>query len=192
MNNETGEPNHLSREVPLRLYSRSAAETVQLGRTLGACLLQVDRSGRDGALVVALHGGLGAGKTTLTQGIAAGLGVTAPVTSPTFTLVREYAAPAVHFVHMDSYRLGDLPEAAAMEAESIGVGELLDDPATIMVVEWAERLAGLLPADTVHIELLHAEAPEAESTRQLLLWTESRAFGALLQGLVKNISSYVG
>ncbi len=115
----------------------SAAETRACGERL-ASLLQPP-------IVLALHGDLGAGKTTLTQGIAHGLGIRQRVTSPTFTLVNEYTlANARRLVHIDGYRL------SPGEAETIGLDEILYDERAIVIIEWAERVAEWLPVD--HLE----------------------------------------
>ena len=107
--------------------------------------------------MVALSGDLGAGKTCLTRGIARGLGITDPVTSPTFILVAEYATSrGFPLYHADCYRLGD---AAAAEAESIGLAEMMDGPG-VAVVEWAERIERLLPDDTLRIELVATDDME--------------------------------
>ena len=133
----------------------SAAATHDLGHQLGAAATA--------GQVIALHGDLGAGKTTLTQGIAAGLGITGRVTSPTFTLVNEYAPGSrrLRLVHIDIYRLGDTPEAACREAATFGLEEILgaaawpdtDSDGSVIVIEWAERVQALLPADTFWISL---------------------------------------
>ena len=120
--------------------THSASETRHLGESMGA-LLQPP-------MVLALHGDLGAGKTTLTQGIAAGLGISQRVTSPTFTLVNQYPlSNHWHLIHIDSYRLNQ------GEAETIGLDEILDDEQAIVIIEWAERVAELLPAERVDIHL---------------------------------------
>ena len=110
--------------------TRTATETQALGTALAA-----DLRGGD---VVLLRGDLGAGKTTLAQGIARGLGVPGAVQSPTFTLIAEYDAPGLgpdgRLVHVDLYRL----ESAA-DVASIGLDDYLDHPATVTVVEWPER-----------------------------------------------------
>jgi tRNA threonylcarbamoyladenosine biosynthesis protein TsaE len=138
--------------------THSPAETYEVGRALG----QAARPG----LVIALTGDLGAGKTALTQGIAAGLGISAPVTSPTFTLVNRYAtAGGIELVHIDAYRLGDQADAATREAATIGIEELLADEQTIIVIEWAELLADLLPAD--HLAIRIEPLAEAEGARRL-------------------------
>lgn len=157
----------------------SAAETQALGRTLGDLLhAHFAESTEHGALVIALHGDLGAGKTTLTQGIAAGLGIRERVTSPTFTLINEYeTSNGVRLFHVDGYRLGGVEaetsadegtEAAAMQAAEIeagamGLDELLAEDA-VVVVEWAERVAALLPTDHLSITLSYAETAETAET----------------------------
>ncbi len=112
--------------------------TVALGRRLG-------RHARAGD-VVALVGQLGAGKTTLVHGFAEALGVAGPVPSPTFVLVREHRG-RLPLAHADAYRLsGDA------DAWAIGLDELLPGPG-VTVVEWADRIADLLPAETLWIRL---------------------------------------
>jgi len=100
-----------------------------------------------GGTVIALRGGLGAGKTALTKGIARGLGVEDEVTSPTYTIVSEYEG-RLRLHHVDAYRLSGPEDFAA-----IGGEELLADPGGLTVIEWSERLEEALPADAVVIEL---------------------------------------
>ena len=96
--------------------------------------------------VIALHGDLGAGKTTFVQALAAALGVKRPVTSPTFTLVGEYPLPdGRRLVHADLYRL-----RPGTDLESIGFDEYLNSDA-IVAIEWAERAADALPPETIHL-----------------------------------------
>lgn len=138
------------------LVSHSAEMTEQIGEALGRVLQPGD--------VVALIGDLGAGKTCLTRGIARGLGVGDRVTSPTFILVAEYTTDrGFPLYHADCYRLGD---AAAAEAESIGLAEMIGGSG-VAVVEWAERIKRLLPDDTLRIEL----AATDESERTLTIHT---------------------
>src|SRR5439155_26235436 len=88
--------------------------------------------------VISLTGDLGAGKTTLVQGVARGLGVTQPVLSPTFTLVREYRGIAPIY-HLDVYRLARLQEVM-----DLGFEEIIDRGA-IVLIEWGEAIGALLP-----------------------------------------------
>lgn len=101
------------------------------------------------AAVVALHGELGAGKTTLVRGLLRGLGYAGAVTSPTYTLMEPYEAGDRRVVHFDLYRLGD-PE----ELEMLGAREELDGGA-LALVEWPERGEGVLPSPDLVLELVH-------------------------------------
>lgn len=152
------------------LVSHSAEETEQIGQALGRFLQPGD--------VIALSGDLGAGKTCLTRGIARGLGITDPVTSPTFILVGEYAtARGFPLYHADCYRLGD---AAAAEAESIGLDEMMEGPG-VAVVEWAERIECLLPDDTLRIELVATDDME----RSLVISADGPRARALMETLAQ-------
>jgi len=119
--------------------SHSAAETFEFGRQLAEKLQAGD--------VLALTGELGSGKTCLVKGIAAGLGVTQEVTSPTFTIIHEYRGGRLPLVHVDLYRLDKLSEAV-----NIGIEDYLNGPG-VTVIEWAERIESLLPANTQRIRL---------------------------------------
>ena len=118
----------------------TVADTQALGRALGALL-------HPGDLVV-LTGGLGAGKTTLTQGIGEGLGVRGPVTSPTFVIARVH--PSVvggpPLVHVDAYRLG-----GTLELDDLDLDASVDDSVT--VVEWGHGLAEDLSEDRLEVVL---------------------------------------
>jgi tRNA threonylcarbamoyladenosine biosynthesis protein TsaE len=123
------------------------AATLGLGRRLAACARAGD--------VLALVGELGAGKTTLVHGLATGLGVAGPVPSPTFVLVRDYpvaaGGPRLRLVHVDAYRLANEDEALA-----IGLDEELPGDG-LTAVEWADRIAGLLPPHTLWVALTTLE-----------------------------------
>jgi tRNA threonylcarbamoyladenosine biosynthesis protein TsaE len=116
--------------------------THHLGQALG-------RTARRGDCLF-LSGDLGAGKTSLAQGIAAGLGITEPVTSPTFTLLNEYAG-RLKLAHLDLYRL------TAAEIASLGLAETWLEPRGVCVIEWPERLdearGQLDPEDLLHVRM---------------------------------------
>src|SRR5438552_3548032 len=131
--------------------TKSANET----RRFAACLARRLRAGD----VVLLHGDLGAGKTTFVQGLAAGLGVRTPVTSPTFTLIHEYAAGGVDLFHFDPYRLAGTGDIA-----DLGFEDYLARGG-IIVVEWGERLGEFTPPERLDV---HIEVGEAE-TRSITL-----------------------
>jgi tRNA threonylcarbamoyladenosine biosynthesis protein TsaE len=126
------------------ICSASADETFALGTRVASVLRLGD--------VVVLSGELGAGKTVFAKGIAAGLGVTEPVVSPTFTIVREYEGD-VPLQHLDVYRLDHLQEVI-----DLGLDELLDGHA-VTLVEWGEAVGALLPPDRLEV-MLAAPPPE--------------------------------
>ena len=106
--------------------------------------------------LVTLMGDLGAGKTTLVQAICGGLGLSEPVTSPTFALIHEYRAPAARVVHCDLYRLQTEAEVAAL-----GLDDMLADPNAIVLVEWPERGGALFAEPTLTVMLTHVPANDA-------------------------------
>lgn len=111
-------------------FSLAGAEaTRSLGLTLG-------RSLKPGS-VIFLDGDLGSGKTTLVQGIGAGLGITESIVSPTFTLINEYTEGRLRLYHLDLYRLQP-QEVAAMQLETYWEG--IELPLGIVAIEWADRL----------------------------------------------------
>jgi tRNA threonylcarbamoyladenosine biosynthesis protein TsaE len=139
----------MSRTLTIDVTDLAGTET--LGRRLGTLLFP--------GAVVALVGPLGAGKTHLTRAIAEGAGVENPaaVTSPTFVLIQEYPGPLAVY-HFDTYRL-----ASAREFEDLGVEEYFRGEG-ICVVEWADRVEAVLPADrlTVTIEVMGPTARRFE------------------------------
>lgn len=123
----------------LSVTTANPGETAALGRRLGGALEAGD--------VVLLSGDLGAGKTALAQGIAAGLGIVGPVPSPTFTLVNEYEG-RLRLYHLDLYRLADSGEAAGF-----GYEEYLDPVDGVSVIEWPARAGGLMPERYLAVEI---------------------------------------
>ena len=127
----------VSEASPVQQVTTNEDETVAFGRRLATVLRPAD--------VVAIDGELGTGKTRLVRGLVAGLGGDpAIVTSPTFTLLHEYATDPP-LTHADAYRLADSDEFLAL-----GVSELWEDG--IVAVEWASRVADALPRRTIWIE----------------------------------------
>ena len=120
--------------------------------------------------VIALIGDLGCGKTVFSRGLARGLGIAEKVTSPTFTVAQEYRLPgngARCLYHLDMYRISD--ENAAL---AFGIDEFLFQPGAITLVEWPERIAGLL--DDRRLRRLHF-AHVAENQRRIVFddsWSE--------------------
>lgn len=129
----------------ITIQTQGPAETEAVGKALGTLATA--------GTVILLHGDLGAGKTTLTKGIAVALHITDPVQSPTFTLVAEHAGydrsgnPRPLY-HLDLYRLTD-----PQELESFGFEEYLGPPDGITVIEWPERAGSRLPAAYIFVQL---------------------------------------
>lgn len=146
----------------MKLQSASAGETREIAAVLAALL-------EPGDLVV-LSGDLGAGKTTFAQGVARALGVTEPVTSPTFTIVQEYEGH-IPVAHVDVYRLDRF-----QELHDLGFDEFVEDRVTL--VEWGDVVAPALPADRVEVHLMLAARDDDRSltvTAQGARWVERGA-----------------
>jgi tRNA threonylcarbamoyladenosine biosynthesis protein TsaE len=123
-----------------RFFSSSPEETMAIGKNISGRLKR--------GSIVALRGGLGAGKTCLTKGIARGLGILEEVTSPTYTIISEYNQPSrVPFYHIDVYRLNGDDDFEALGGNDYLYGE------GISVIEWSERIPLSIPPGAVIIEI---------------------------------------
>ena len=132
-------------------YTNSAEETRELAARIAA--------ETPNGTVFALDGNLGAGKTVFASGFARGLGITEPVSSPTFTIVQEYPRANGMFFHLDLYRI-DNPDAAL----AFGIDEFLYASDAISLVEWPERIEGLFPPGTIRVAI---ERTDREETRKI-------------------------
>jgi tRNA threonylcarbamoyladenosine biosynthesis protein TsaE len=132
-----------------RFKTRSVRGTLALGETIAEML--------PAPQLVILRGEVGAGKTTLVKGIAEALGAADPeeVTSPTFTLVHEYAGPKGRLYHLDLYRLETEAELAAL-----GIEEMVDQPDALVLVEWGERFPSVVALSGAEIAMEHLEGDE--------------------------------
>ncbi len=134
-----------------KTISKSPEETEAFAAELAASL-------KPGS-VLALYGDLGSGKTVFSRGFARGLGVTEAVTSPTFTIVQEYKLEKGGMLyHLDLYRISDSNAALVF-----GIEEFLGDPKAFALLEWPERIADILPRDTIKVTI----SPVDESTREI-------------------------
>lgn len=135
-----------------KYISNSETETEAIG-------VEVARSLPRGSVVL-LDGDLGAGKTVFSRGFARALGIDEPVSSPTYTIVQEYELPEKgRLYHLDLYRISGVDAALAF-----GVDEFLNDPSSYALVEWPERITGILPDNAVHITLKHIGENQREIT----------------------------
>ena len=124
----------------------SEQEVVEYGIRLG-------REAHPGQ-VIALTGDLGAGKTTLTKAIARGLGISETVTSPTFTIVKEYRSGRLPLFHFDVYRIGDVEEMYELGYEEYFFGD------GVCVIEWADLIEELIPEDALRISIAYGQNEE--------------------------------
>ena len=122
----------------IQFHTSSPDETEAFGERLGALLT--------GGMVIALFGGLGAGKTTLTKGIARGLGVDDIVHSPTFNLIHEHAG-RMSVYHFDVYRLHDSSDMYDLGYDDYFYGD------GVSIIEWPEVIADILPTDRLEIHI---------------------------------------
>ena len=121
------------------VQSFCAEDTYEIGKKIG----QEAQPGQ----VICLYGDLGVGKTVFTKGLADGLGITEPIQSPTFTIVREYEEGRLPFYHFDVYRIGDIEEM-----EEIGYDDYFFGKG-ICLIEWAELIEEILPDDRISITI---------------------------------------
>lgn len=167
----------------LTLQTHGAEETRSLGMRLADLLCDAAET-RAGAHILALAGDLGAGKTTFTQGLAQGLGITVPVTSPTFVLINRYPGTRGRVLqHADCYRLNH----AAAEMWDVGLVDLFDGD-DIVVVEWADRILGLLPDEYLEIAFAYLD----EDRRQICLMAHGVWYAALLDRLSAAVTGLRG
>jgi tRNA threonylcarbamoyladenosine biosynthesis protein TsaE len=156
----------------LELTSPTSEDTRAIGGTLAPLLRRGD--------VLALTGELGAGKTTFVQGIARALGYGGAVTSPTFTLVREYGTATIPIVHADVYRLDRVQDAV-----DLGLYELAEDGA--LLVEWGDAVEALLPPDRLVVELT---TPGQDEVRRLAMRTTGPAWAARWERLEQAVEKW--
>jgi len=145
------------------VFSRSPEQTRRIGMRLGGALQPGD--------VICLQGDLGAGKTTFVQGIAHGWGSLDPVSSPTFIIVNVYRrADEAHLFHMDAYRLDSTPEAEELDLDAM----LAQGP---LIIEWPERMDGLVPPEHLWVQREHL----AEEEREMRFHASGERYDKLLE-----------
>lgn len=168
------------RRPALDVISHSPEQTRRIGALLGRAIER-------GSLIL-LGGMIGAGKTTFAQGIAHGLRVTSPVTSPTFTIVSEHAGVdasgrPVRVYHIDLYRLEDDEELL-----SFGFEEYLDDPDAVTIIEWPERAGMYLPGDHLLVELTDV----ADTKRSIAFVPRDSSYTKVIESLRKEMAGARG
>lgn len=149
-------------------FSRSPEQTRRIGMRLGQALQAGD--------VICLQGDLGAGKTTFVQGVARGWGALDSVSSPTFIIVNAYRRPdSSELFHMDAYRIDSAPEAEELDLDAmIEQGPLL--------IEWPERIDGLVPDECLWIRFEHVD----EAGREMKIQARGERYHTLLEMLRRS------
>ena len=148
--------------------TKSFTETQSLGEDLAKEILAM--APQKNAMVLALQGDLGAGKTTFLQGFAKGLGIKENVLSPTFIVMKKFQVTNSKsqinskfkiFYHFDLYRL-----ESEKDLEFLNLKEIICDPKNIVAIEWPEKLGNLLPKDAIKITFGHKE----ENIREIIFY----------------------
>ena len=153
----------------IEFFRRSPEQTRRIGMRLGSELKTGD--------VICLQGNLGAGKTTFVQGLAQGWGSIDAVSSPTFIIVNEYRrATGGQIFHLDAYRLESMPEA-----EELDLDAMLSEG--VVIIEWPEKLNGLIPNDRLWITLEHIQ----EEQRQMSFKAHGKRYDDLLDGIRQSM-----
>lgn len=141
----------------MKVITKSSEETQELAQDFAEKL--------KGGETLALYGELGSGKTTFVQGLAKGLGIKRRIISPTFIIVRTYkisikykVLSIKYFYHIDLYRIN-----SDKEIEGLGIKEIMNDPQSIVAIEWAEKMGDLLPKERIDIHFKYVD----ESKRRI-------------------------
>ncbi len=151
-----------------KLKTKNPKATQNLGKKLAQSFLASAHS-NNGALVIALEGDLGGGKTTFVQGFAKGLGIEEKILSPTFVILKKFSIPksasvAGHkfktFYHIDCYRLGNPKDIL-----DLGFNEIISNPENIVIIEWANKIKKILPKETTILKFEFVD----EKTRKIVL-----------------------
>lgn len=145
-------------DIGEEFVSKSAEETKELGEEIADNVgnREQDIAHRNGAVIFALSGNLGSGKTTFVQGLAKGLGIKQRIISPTYIILRKYelgirnnGKKFKNFYHIDLYRL---EKDIEREIINLGIEEIWSDPENIIVIEWAEKAKDIIPKNAIWIE----------------------------------------
>jgi len=134
----------------IKYITKSPTETRKLAEVLIKKFLKYNT---EKAIIIALEGELGAGKTTFVKGLAKALKIKAKVKSPTFTLIKSHKLQATSYkflYHLDCYRIKDHRDLTIL-----GIKEILNDPKNIVIIEWSDRVKKILPKNHIKIHIDH-------------------------------------
>ena len=158
----------------LKIISRDTEDTKRIGEVLSSYLFP--------GAIICLSGNLGAGKTAFVQGIGRGIGITEPITSPTYTIINEYYSARIPLYHFDVYRLGDSDEMLELGCDEYFFGK------GITVVEWADNVRDIIPAQRFWINILYREDLRE---RDIIIEAQGEIYKRILEemGANEDISS---
>ena len=145
----------------LKIISNSSTTTQKVARLFAK---ELSKEKIRTARVIALHGNLGAGKTTFIQGFLRGLGVKSKITSPTFVILKNYKIKKGNYAkayHIDCYRI-----QSSQEILDLGFKEIISNPGNIVLVEWPERISAIMPKNATRINFKYGKK-ENERTLQI-------------------------
>jgi tRNA threonylcarbamoyladenosine biosynthesis protein TsaE len=157
----------------IEIETETADKTREVGEALASMLQPRD--------TVVLTGDLGAGKTTLVQGIGRGLGVEDHVASPTFTLVREYSG-RLDIAHVDVYRLERVQDVVDLALDELG------GPDRVLLIEWGDAVSDLLPEGRLRVELT-TEGADAD-TRRIVMTPQGRSWAVRWERLEQVLDPF--
>ena len=143
----------------MRIISLSEKKTKQFAGEFAYMVLNQVNGEKKGAVVIALSGELGAGKTTFAQGFARGLGIRKRIVSPTFVFARRYALRSTrfqHFFHIDAYRVRSA-SWRKNDLKGLELDEVFANSRHLVLVEWAENVRALLPKGAIWVKMKHGE-----------------------------------
>lgn len=149
-------------EKQMELWTDSVEETMEIGRKLGELV--------ESGTTICLTGDLGTGKTHFTKGFAKGLGITENITSPTFTLINEYADGRLPFYHFDVYRVHDTEEILDIGYEEYVYGK------GVTLIEWADLIEAILPDAFIHVKI---EKTDREDQRKITIRPHGKEYAFL-------------
>ena len=149
----------------IRITTNNFQETQKLGEKMAKNFL-ISKKDRDNALVLALEGELGGGKTTFVQGFAKGLGIREKILSPTFVILKKFSLPTkknnlknkiLTLYHLDCYRIH-----RPKEILDLGFKEMLNNPQNVILIEWAEKIKKILPKNAIVLKFKFIDKNQRE------------------------------
>ncbi|MBE0477930.1 tRNA (adenosine(37)-N6)-threonylcarbamoyltransferase complex ATPase subunit type 1 TsaE [Candidatus Aerophobetes bacterium] len=154
----------------LVVYTKSEEETIELGFKVGKNIFYPS--------MIALMGELGSGKTTLTRGIARGMGIKVRVKSPSFVIINEYQGPHPLY-HFDLYRLDDVHQL-----EELGYQEYFYTSCGVVVIEWAEKIIDFLPPEYLRVKI---QIEDFTMRKVMLTPGENKGYHRLIENIKSEL-----